>query len=189
MRTCLTAILKKNVTRTQINVFARKHLWWWADFFRDSPQAVYEDVWMTRDDRTTIRYVEDEMLALNYFEIDGEKQKQVAVLIHRGLDTYNLQEIYQILRKATTPDEIIEAIHLVGVVSPQKFEPELFDFFQTVFANRDSKIRHEGIVATYYAGWRELEEPLIKIKNSDLDEELRDFASYTLDKFYIREWH
>ena len=176
--------LKKNVTIKDIHKLVWYSNWELYKIIPASEESPFERVWFTPDKQTSIHYIEDDIIGINYLVVDGNNQTKIISEILNSLDTFEKYEILDFLQKeinSEEEDEYINAVYHLGIIAtPDKYEQELFELFEKVFSHPNTEVRHAAIMATHYAGWFELKVPLEKIKNTDPDVNIREFANSAL---------
>jgi len=185
----LREIVKKNVTRQQVDSLAWDENWYSHDFIPPTEESPYEEVWITQDDQTAIHYIEDPLISIRYFFVTGSNLVEVSSRIRSSLDTYKRDDIRNMMNNALEPKQYINAIYHIGIAATQEYDTEFFEFFKLAFSHHDPKVRNAAILATGYAGWKEFREPLERLKESDSEQAVREFADYTLQSLAKHNWN
>ena len=73
----------------KVNVLAWTENWYLDDFNPRTEESSYNKTWITQDDQTGIHYIEDFLINIRYFLIEGKNQAQVIAKIRFSLDTYS----------------------------------------------------------------------------------------------------
>jgi hypothetical protein len=180
--------VRENVTRQQVDSLAWDENWYSHDLIPPTEEAPYEEVWITQDDQTTIHYIEDPLISIRYFFIEGSNQEEVVSRIRSSLDTYKRDEICEMMKNAVETKPCVAAIYHVGIAATQEYDTEFFEFFKFAFSHHDPKVRNAAILATGYVGWQEFREPLEHLKKSDTEQIVREFADYTLQSLAKHNW-
>lgn len=181
-------IVKENVPLEKVNVLAWTENWYLDDFNPQTEESPYNKIWITQDDQTGIHYIEDFLINIRYFLIEGKNQSQVIEKIRASLDTYSEEEILEMAKNAVEPDEHIRAIYYVGIMTKQTYNPQYFKFFEAAFSHLDAEVRKAAILATVCAGWLEFREHLQRLQTNDPDPSVRERAHRTLENLAKNNW-
>lgn len=183
----LRLIIKSNVPT--VESLAWNKSWYLHDFILPkTEEEVYEQIWLTEDESTSIHYIEDPLIDIRYLFIHGSKQVEVINAISSYLDLFQRGEIFEMIHKAASTEEYIQAIYHLGVTANHDYDKEIFELFKAVFAHSEPKVRNAAILATSYVGWKEFEEPLKNLSDSDPEKEVQEFAKFTLQSLRTRNW-
>ncbi|NET62239.1 MAG: hypothetical protein F6K47_40875, partial [Symploca sp. SIO2E6] len=184
----LRLILKNNVSVERVETLAWERDWYLHDFIPPTDEEVYEQIWLTQDENTSIHYVEDPLIGIRYLFIDGLNQVEICDKISSSLDIFRREEIFNMVHTAVSAEEYVRAIYHVGIIANHDYNMEIFEIFKLAFAHPETKVRNAAILATAYVGWREFEELLRDIIDCDPEEKVRDFANFTLKSLQSKNW-
>jgi hypothetical protein len=182
------AIVKTNVSLQKVDSLAWDENWYLHNFIPPTEEDPYEKIWKTQDEQATIHYIEDSLIDIRYFLVEGKSREEVLEKIRSSLETFERYEIIEMIKTAVEPIQYVHAIYHVGVAATQKYDPEFFEIFKAAFSHSDVKVRNAAILSTGYVGWQEFQEPLELLKTSDPDPIVREFAAYTLESLAKHNW-
>ena len=136
-----------------------------------------ETIYSTSKPNTTVHWIEDPKIDMEYLAIAGEHRDAVRDQLAAIREFYTLDEIAVGARRAKSRDHRIEAIYCLALLAPDNFEQSIFDIFSQYFQDKEPDVRRAAVVATSYVGWREFVEPLTPLKTSDPDKAVRKDAT------------
>ncbi len=146
---------------------------------RDTDNNIpFELMWKTKDEETTIHYIEDELVQFSYIVVKGKDVDKVVSKICSKIEVYSNEEIFRKFIDATNRSEKMKAVAYLGVASPYKFDAQFFELLQTAFSDVDSEVRRTAVWCIGYASWPEFKETLDRLAKSDPDELVREHAGY-----------
>ena len=192
----LRIITKPNVNREKINDLETKYNWTWEHTTTASEEKPFEQIWSTRDKQTAIHYIEDKLIDVCYFFIEG-RENEVISNIKSSLEIFDEKEICQMFESAVEKDEYVQATYYLGVAAPPyivekgatpESNPEFLELFKRAFSHSEVDVRRAAIIAACFAGWREFRELLEKLKNQDVDSEIRYLADVALTSLSNKNW-
>jgi hypothetical protein len=177
----LTRILPKpNVARDDATRMAWNNGWQYQDMFLADEERPFEKIWLA-DDHTSVHWIEDAILELNYFAVQGEQADEVAETIREDVDTYDRSELREMVESAERWNEFLVALHHAAAAAPAEFDPEFFEWFGRGFNHEHPIVRKMTVILTSYPGWPQFRTPLEQVLG-DEDPEVRDLAEGTLRK-------
>jgi len=182
------AIVKENVSLQKIDSLAWDENWYLYNFIPPTEEEPYEKIWKTQDEQTTIHYIEDSLINIRYFLVEGKSREEILEQIRSSLETFEKDEIVEMIKNSVEPIQYVHAIYHVGVAATQNYDSEFFELFKSAFCHSDVKVRNAAILSTGYAGWQEFQQPLDLLKTSDPDPIVREFAAYTLESLAKHNW-
>lgn len=178
----LTRVLPKpGFARDDATQFGVEQGWRYHDIFLADEEQPFEKIWLTEDGSTSIHWIEDHVLDLDYFVVQGDRRDEVVRSIRDGIDTYEREQLRELMESAEDWDDLLGALHHVAAAAPQRFDPELFEWFERGLTHEHPSVRKMTAILTSYPGWSQFREPLQRMLD-DEDAELRDAASMMLDK-------
>lgn len=172
-------VLKETMPRSKVkSIISAEHFDFWR-VIKETEETPYEVVWITRDRKSAIHYIEDFDSETHYIAVEGEQKYEILHLLSERLDVYQRDEIVELFRDADSDDSAAWLIKLAGVASP----PDQDDIFLALFerASHDSrkKVRIAAIEAIVWASWNS-GLPIEGVKSFDEDDEVREYADLAL---------
>jgi hypothetical protein len=172
--------LDPTVSRFDFQRFASARGWRLHRVFAHSDEQPYEEVWMTDDRSVTARYIEDEIIAVSYVTVTGEREDGAVAELTGVLATVDPRSAARQARTAPSKETRLRGISYLAATAPKGARPELVDAFADLLADPCSEIRLGAVVAAAYPSWRELDPLLERVATADPDIHLRDAATQTL---------
>lgn len=173
--------LQESVTQKEVTAAGWRLNWLWQDVFPRSQNNPHEIKWVTRDKQTSIHYMEDFLIEVNYILAKGKDANEVIEQVRASLATYSEDDVRVMWEQATSPKQKVRAIYFAAIAAPQKYDPESFRFFERAFTDPDGEVRMAAIVASGYLGWPELKEILQQLTEGDPDADVRKNAQLMLE--------
>jgi predicted SprT family Zn-dependent metalloprotease len=157
---------------------------------KKSENLQYIMTYMTRDEKTGINYLENDILEVFYIIIRGENQEKIAEILANKLDFYNIAELQNFIHSDPKDDkELARAIYLFAVsVEGESFNANHFATFEYCLTHSISNVRRAAMMAAGSVGWQEFQPILEKIRVEDPDLELRGYANTTLEAMQTCHW-
>jgi hypothetical protein len=178
----LTRVLPKpGFARDDATQFGVEHGWRYHDIFLADEEQPFEKIWLTEDGSTSIHWIEDHVLDLDYFAVQGDHRDEVVQSIRDDIDTYGRDALRELMERAQDWDELLGALHHAAAAAPPEFDPEFFGWFERGFAHEHPSARKMTAILMSYPGWPQLREPLERLLD-DEDAEVRDIARTMLEK-------
>jgi hypothetical protein len=137
-------------------------------------------IWALPDGRTRITLVEDRAIGLRYMTIAGEAQTETEEIVRAGLPFIRRDEVLAMLATASTPEDVIGALQVLGAFS-NEYDEGLSGALMQTFGHDDAQVRRAAVLAALYTEWRELEQPLERLRTADPDSGIRELAGIALD--------
>lgn len=176
-------VLKDIVTQKDVTLLAGQRDWLWWEEYPQTEQQPYEKIWITEDEKTSIHYIEDFVVGLNYIMIKGAAVNEISEIINKMLGTYSETDIKSSLNDAKTTEDTIKAINHIAVTASEEYNEEVFKLFEQALEHKDSEVRKATIMGMGYPGWHEFKALLEKLQQSDTDEEVRKHAGFLLEGY------
>ncbi|HEX6161208.1 MAG TPA: hypothetical protein VF111_13630 [Thermoanaerobaculia bacterium] len=173
-------IPRPQVTADDVSLFAASQGWIDHGTREGKTTPITARIWTPPDGATRITLVEDRALGLRYMTIAGEAERAVEETVRAGLPFVRRDEVLEMLRTAPAPEDVIGALQILGAFA-NEYDEELAGALVRTFDHDDAQVRRAAIIAALYTEWRELEEPLERVRTSDRDEEIRDLARIALE--------
>jgi hypothetical protein len=178
----LTRVLPKpGFARDDATQFGVEHGWRYHDIFLADEEQPFEKIWLTEDGSTSIHWIEDHVLDLDYFAVQGDRRDDVVQAIRDDIETYDHAQLRELMESAEDWDDVLAALHHVAAAAPPQFDPELFEWFERGFTHEHPAVRKMTAILTSYPGWSQFREPLERLLD-DEDAEVRDVAATMLGK-------
>ncbi|MEH2039430.1 HEAT repeat domain-containing protein [Nostoc sp.] len=181
-------IVKDAVSLEQVNALAWSENWSLLDFNPRTETSPYNKIWITQDEQTGIHYIEDFLINIRYFLVEGKNQEQIIAKISSSIDTYDEKEIFEMAENAVNQDNYIRAIYHIAILARQTYNPKIFEIFNSAFTHADPEVRKAAILATVAIGWKEFRETLQGLQVNDPDLNVRERAHRTLQNLAKNNW-
>jgi hypothetical protein len=153
----------------------------------------FEIAWVTPDQQTAIHYIEDWYLEdgaiypfslkTPYLIIEGGNLKKTALQVSSFFDTYTDEEIIQWVETASNSEDLISAVVHLAYAAPEQFDTRYFSCLLRVLSNSDTWVRLAAVWAVGCIGWREFQDVLENMSNTDLSSDVKLQASHMLEVF------
>jgi hypothetical protein len=121
----------------------------------------YKETYTNADYSLGLRYIEDGLSGLNYFDVAGPAQDESVKILEAGLSLYSEGELLTSFDQATTEDEVAEAVVRLGVASPMVPNERFAKRFVQALKHSDPDVREAALVAVSYRAWNEFK-PIIQ---------------------------
>ena len=183
-------VLKDYVTEKMVKAEAFENEWlWWDKTSRDEEtiqrDGIYEIILVKPGKKTSIHYVADYMIKINYIVARGEEADKVIEEAKSSLDCYSWQEIIDDYANAADNHyHRISIVYIAGAAAPYlEFSPVHKKFFDNSLKDEHPDVRIATIIAMGYMSWTEWIPVLHNIKDNDPDETVRESAAGMLESF------
>lgn len=170
----------KDVTIDDVDTLAWREDWSFQASIPRTQDNPYEVIF-TAEDGTSIHYIEDFLLGVNYLLLEGEEPGPLAEDIRKKLPTYSVDETKRLVAQGKTRDELIGAIYLAAAATSPRFDESLFKLFEIALESDDPDVRSAAILGMGYAAWPEFKALLRRIEATDPDSRVRGDARAMLD--------
>src|SRR6266571_5067953 len=120
----------------------------------------YKETYTTSDYSLGLRYIEDDLSGLHYFDVAGPAQDEAVKILQAGLSLYSEDELLSSFDQAKTDDEVAEAVVRLGVASTEVPNEPFAKRFAQALRHPDPGVRSAALVAVSYRAWSELK-PII----------------------------
>ncbi|HAG81754.1 MAG TPA: hypothetical protein DCL61_11445 [Cyanobacteria bacterium UBA12227] len=174
-------VLQESVSEADIDSAAWDNEWSLVKTIKGDENTPHEVIYRTEDEQAFIHYIEDFYIDMAYLVVRSDEPEKAIEEICSYLPIYDKGEIFEMLKKATKPEEFIQGIYYAGLISPQQYDAEFFELFKQVLSNQDPGVRLAVITAIGYAGWPEFKEILESLIITDSDPEVRQDAEDMLE--------
>jgi hypothetical protein len=170
-----------------IDTVAWAQLWSLHDCKPRISGQLYEKIWLTEDQKSSIHYVEDPLIGVKYIHIDTLTPAAVARIIE-FLPVVTSDETIAVLETSTDVPSYVSALYRLGVGAPSEFDPQTFGLIVDSLLHSDARVRRAAVLATGYVGWREFKEPLERLRTNEPDAEVRQLADRLLASLTQHNW-
>lgn|SRR5262245_99456 len=157
-------------------------------YLRPENPTAHERIWITEDQSTFLSYLEDRAIGLRYLSLQGKDSEELAEKIKQMIPVVPLDTVYKMLEEAKSRDEWIAGIYHAAAVSSEELDSRLLNYFEKAMAHPEPDVRKAAVFAASYPGWRELRDPLEKLRDHDPDPTVRTMADMTLNALAQNVW-
>jgi hypothetical protein len=172
---------KQTFTRDDASRLAHQLGWQYHDIFLPEGRQPFEKVWLTDDGHTSVHWIEDGEVDLNYFVVQGDNQPQVAAAIREDVEIVGRDELRSIFDRAEESDELLAALTMAAVAALPEFDHEVFQWFEAGFTHQRPSVRQASAILTAYPGWPEFRAPLERLASEDENDDVRETAEAMLE--------
>lgn len=145
----------------------------------DSKSKPSDEVWVTKDNKNAIHFVDDPIVGMKYVWISGPELRKLMFHAYRRLAAYDPEDLIKDAYEEMSHNETVDTLFRIAVAFPN-YSPEALQVFSTYFNYPEPLIRKATIQAIGYRMWDESIELLNKFAESDPDQEVRSFAKEIL---------
>jgi len=160
-------VLKGSASDDDISDAAWKHNWLRWDEHQPGPDSPYEMIWITKDQQSSLHFVKDHLIGVDYFLAEGPKAEELMEQVKSEFKTYNLDELLAKAKRAKGRDQNIEVIYQLAVAAPAKADNQVLRVFEESATAKDADVRQAVIVAAGYVQWPEMETLLQRLAHDD----------------------
>jgi hypothetical protein len=158
---------KPAVTRDDASHTAQRNGWQYHDLFLPDGDQPFEKIWLTHDGDTSVHWIEDSVLDLDYFVVQGEHEREVADELREDLETYGRDELRAGLDEAQSWPDFLLALQRAAAAAPPAFDPEIAEWFDRGFVHEEPAVRKMTAILTSYPAWPELKAPLERLLDDE----------------------
>ncbi len=173
-----------DLRREELSTVAWQQNWECCDIQKRDEQNPFMITWMTRDEKTSICYLENHIVDIPYIMIEGENQEQIAEVLCSSLDFYDVKELYASLNSNLEDWKIIRGIHLFGTALSGSFNADYFGVFERYLSHPNPDVRKVTMFAAAAPSWAEFRPLFEQVSNSDPDLTVREYATVTLENMH-----
>jgi hypothetical protein len=170
---------KPGVSRDDASHAARRNGWQYHDLFLADGEQPFEKVWLNEPGDTSIHWIEDPILDLDYFVVQGAHQGEIADELREDFPTYSRDELRAGLDDAQDWPAFLLALQRAAAAAPPAYDPEIAGWFDRGFGHEEPAVRKMAAILTSYPGWPELR-PALERLGDDEDAEVRSVAQSML---------
>lgn len=135
--------------------------------------ASFEITWVHTPTNTSIHYIENDFIELNYLEILGAQYEKIASLIRENVDVITRSEVLEYAAQAQDDEELSKAVNGVIGVASSEFDKEMFAIIERAAASEDESTRFEALITIGYVEWEECKDILVRFAENDPNEGMR----------------
>ena len=139
-----------------------------------------EHVWLA-EDSVEVHWLSDNVIHRIYAVLLGEETFRVETRIRIAFESYGIEEAARKFTSATTWEERVLALSLVAATAPENFYQPTFDSIMAGLNDAHPVVRHQAVLAVFYASWPEYVPELRYRSTHDEDEKVRETAAIALD--------
>jgi hypothetical protein len=145
----------------------------------DSP----EYVWKFRGGSVTL--VKNSALRRDYFVVDAVDPAAVAAEIRSRIPCVEPGDAVAALVQASSPDERIDALHLIAAAAPADYDHAVFQAVVDNAGQPQPLVRLAAVVAASHLRWRQLRGMVERLSDSDESDPLSSLSHNVL---YLTSW-
>ncbi|SDX77738.1 hypothetical protein SAMN05216215_10152 [Saccharopolyspora shandongensis] len=182
--------LKNETSRADVSAFAWHRNWDIEGPGREGDEP-FRQVWSTLPDmRTVVTYLEDPFVDLRYLAVHGPDAEATCAAIHRGLQTWHLDEALDFLASAGDRDEKVHGVYVTAVTAPPGEEDErILAAFRAVSGDDEVDARHALLIGIAYLGhWGSLRALATELHRDDDTASARRDAGFLLEGLDLPEY-
>jgi hypothetical protein len=150
----------------------------------------HERVWTLPDAGTTVTYVDDKLVTVQYLIVEGTDEEVAAVResVNQRAPFYTRDSVRALLDPAADSYDPILGLYVAALIAPPEAEPEVLTWISDAMRHSNPMLRRAAYFATSYPGWREFEPLLVKASQEDPDPEAREMAARALSSLTRHVW-
>ncbi|MFC9603423.1 HEAT repeat domain-containing protein [Streptomyces niveus] len=145
----------------------------------DQPTA--EEIWLPADAKTSVHWIEDELLDVSYIVVRGVNAAALAESIRSEIPMDDIPQLQSRVIADRDSDALIDTLYRTAVVASSKYDPQAFALLRWGLNDPDPLIRRVSLVAVSITGWERFIPVLDEISKQDLVGEVRDQAARVRD--------
>ncbi|MFC7830901.1 hypothetical protein [Streptomyces sp. NPDC057375] len=154
---------------------------WFLNRMGNRKKDIYIDQWLTPDEKTEIRYIEDRLTGIPFVTIRGEGHALAQQLLRESCELWEFQEALYVLGTTDDRDAILTAVYATAYTAPCAPDDHLVQAFQSLSHSPDEALRQAIVVATGYLPWPPLVEIVRRIAETDPVDHVRHNARVLLE--------
>jgi hypothetical protein len=141
------------------------------------PGIPEEHILQTPDEQSTIHWIKDLRIGVNYIAITGEHRDELAQQLRKVLPIYTDEEIHREPISAVSIHDHMKAIYHLALIAPDECDEGILKLFEKYLRDPERKIRVAAVISISYIGWLEFLHLLQPIAANEPDEVLRQDAA------------
>ena len=169
----------------QFRDLAAAHGWILAETVRNRPNHPihYQETFTNAERTLGLRYIEDDLSGLHYFDVAGPAQDEAVKILTANLSLYSEDELLTSFDEAKTEDEVAEAVVRLGVASTEVPNEPFAKRFAQALRHPDPGVRSAALVAVSYRSWNEFKPIIQDILDHDPAEDPRERARIMIENW------
>lgn len=183
----IRVVLRPEVTLDDIEEAALDLDWLFLRNWPASEERPYEDLWVDRDEQTSIHYIDDHLVSVQYLLISGPDARTVETEAREALSTCGPADATNAWQHASTRAERVEAVYLLALATDPADYTSAAELLRAAASDGDPEVRRAVILAATYVGWPELRAVLAELEERDPDESVRRDARFALEGLNMQD--
>lgn len=136
----------------------------------------YEEIWLSRDERTAIHLMEDDVVGVTYALLDGERTDDYSAQLEEDLPTIGAGRATDWLGEAQGDERVTAISHLAVAADPHAEDAAQLEAYRAALDDPDPDVRSAAAIGAAYLVWPGLLEPLRRLASGDEDADVRRWA-------------
>jgi len=178
-------LLKPPGAHQKLKDLAAAQVWILAETERKGPGHVfaYKETYTNPDYSLGLRYIEDDLSGLHYFDVSGDAVDDAVKVLCDNLAIYSEDELLGSFDQAKTADEAAEAVVRLGVAAPVTPNDAWKKRFLEALKHDDPDVREAALVAMSYRSWKDMKPIFQDVLDHDPAEGPRGRARVFIDNW------
>lgn len=147
------AVLKPGVELTNLFSFTTALGFNFGDYVEREDDVPMEYVWITQDRSTTLNYIEDHRIDLNYVVARGRDRDALHSRVVAHLGAYSFAELARMYERAARAEEAARAVFYALVSIPPAPDERFLRLFRHALARPERVVRFKAIEALAACEW------------------------------------
>ena len=161
--------------------------WMWWDTIEESDDGPCETIFLTRDNKTSIHFVDDSFTATCFLVFKGEEPEKAFETAEQRFPSHSEDDIVTAAREAEETETRIRGILALAVIASQADRSAVVDIVRAASVDSEPMVRRASIVAMSYVGWPEFRAVAADMQRSDADPEIREDAAALVEGYALQE--
>lgn len=159
--------------------------WIYLGQMEQTEREPFQMEWRTEDKKTSVTYIEDFVIRVNYLFIRGEKVNEAVSKAEEMFREviYTREEILNMWQQAKDRNQKIVGIYYVGASASSYYKEEIYRAFEEAFRDTDLEVRLAAVWAVSCLAWPKVRELLGRISEIESDTEVEDAIKSLLDTY------
>lgn len=158
---------------------------WFLNRMGNRKEEIYLDQWLTPDEKTDIRYIEDPLTGLPFVTIRGDEAGVAERLLRESCDLWEFDDALRAIDNAEDRDATLMAIYAAAYTAPPAPLDSAVRAFESLSRSPDPGIRQAVVVATGYLPWQQLVDIVRRLAETDPVDHVRHNARVLLEGLEI----
>lgn len=163
---------------TFISLGLTRHAAHAAEEVNHSPQ---EEIWLTGDAKTSVHWINDELLDVSYIAVRGINSTALAKSIRAEVPMDDIPQLHARVVADRDSNVLIDTLYRTAIVAGSNYDSQAFALLRWGLNDPDPLIRRVSLVAVSIVGWERFIPILDEISKQDLVGEVRDQAARVRD--------